>query len=80
MAKLLHLTVVLLLLTVAIIQGNACLIQIRLTKPGQRICELRCRQSGEIPPLNCYTATRVYRAVVCPRHCCRLEGNRCRRL
>ncbi|XP_011185105.1 uncharacterized protein LOC105213754 isoform X2 [Zeugodacus cucurbitae] len=78
MAKFVYATVILLLLGVVMIQANACMIQIRLTKPGRRICELKCRPPGQMPVTECYTPRTVYRAVVCPSHCCRLEGTRCR--
>ncbi|XP_018782947.1 PREDICTED: uncharacterized protein LOC108965178 [Bactrocera latifrons] len=78
MTKLVYVTVILLLLGVAIIQTNTCRIRIFLTNPGQRICELKCRPPGQMPVTECYIAPRVYRAVACPSHCCRLEGLSCR--
>nr|XP_014088375.1 uncharacterized protein LOC106616308 [Bactrocera oleae] len=78
MTKFVYAAVILLLLGVAIIKANACMIRIFLTNPGQRICELKCRPPGQMPVMECYTPTRVYRAVACPRHCCRLEGPICR--
>ncbi|XP_012162951.1 uncharacterized protein LOC105665584 [Ceratitis capitata] len=80
MAKFIYTTVVLLLLCIVLMEVNACQIHIRLTRLGQRICELKCRPTGQMALTECYTPTRVFRAVVCPPYCCRLEGSRCRQL